>query len=106
MPDDMRELARELIGDFVPKLRALTEDVVFGDIWERAELSPRDRSLVTVAALIANGNSEQLGWHLARARRNGVTDTELREVITHLAFYAGWPRAVDAIRVARTVIAD
>jgi 4-carboxymuconolactone decarboxylase len=95
--------AQQLIGDFSPKLVELTDDVLFGDIWERAALSRRDRSLVTVAALIANGNTEQLSGHLNRARENGLSEAELVEVITHLAFYAGWPRAISAVRVAKDV---
>jgi 4-carboxymuconolactone decarboxylase len=95
--------AQQLVGDFAPKLAQLTDDVLFGDVWERAELSPRDRSLVTVAALIANGNTEQLAGHLSRAKQNGLSETELAEVIIHLAFYAGWPRAMSAVTVAREV---
>lgn len=82
----------------------LTDDVLFGDVWAREELSPRDRSLITVAALIAGGNTEQLPGHLNRARANGLSDTELAEVIIHLAFYAGWPRAMSAVRVAKDVL--
>ncbi|MGE5463193.1 MAG: carboxymuconolactone decarboxylase family protein [Syntrophothermus sp.] len=78
--------AQKLIGDFAPKLAELTDDVLFGDVWERAELSKRDRSLITVAALIANGNTEQLTGHLNRAKENGLSETELAEVIMHLAF--------------------
>ncbi len=96
-------VAQKLVGDFAPKLAQLTDDVLFGDVWARSELSPRDRSLVTVAALIANGNIEQLKGHLNRAKQNGLTEAELAEVIIHLAFYAGWPRAMSAIRVAREV---
>lgn len=96
-------VAQKLVGDFAPKLAQLTDDVLFGDVWERTELSPRDRSLVTVAALVANGNTEQLTSHLNRARQNGLSETELAEVIIHLAFYAGWPRAMSAVRVAREV---
>jgi len=95
--------AQQLVGEFAPKLAQLTDDVLFGDVWERAELSPRDRSLVTVAALIANGNTEQLTGHLNRAKQNGLSEVELAEVIIHLAFYAGWPRAMSAVRVAREV---
>lgn len=95
--------AQQLLGDFSPKLAELTDDVLFGDVWARAELSPRDRSLVTVAALIANGNTEQLPSHLSLARANGLSETELSEVMTHLAFYAGWPRAVSAVLVAKEV---
>lgn len=96
-------VAQRLVGDFAPKLAQLTDDVLFGDVWARTDLSPRDRSLVTVAALVAGGNTEQLSGHLSRARENGVTETELAEVIIHLAFYAGWPRAMSAVRVAREV---
>lgn len=95
--------AQKLVGDFAPKLAELTDGVLFGDVWERAELSKRDRSLVTVAALIANGNTEQLTGHLKRAKDNGLSETELAEVIIHLAFYAGWPRAFSAVKVAREV---
>ena len=96
-------VAQNLVEDFAPKLAELTDDVLFGDVWERAELSKRDRSLITVAALIANGNTEQLTGHLNRAKQNGLSETELAEVIIHLAFYAGWPRAMSAVRVARDV---
>ena len=95
--------AQKLVGDFAPKLAELTDNVLFGDVWERAGLSKRDRSLVTVAALIANGNTEQLTGHLKRARENGLSESEIAEVIIHLAFYAGWPRAMSAVRVAREV---
>ena len=95
--------AQQLMGDFAPKLAELTDDVLFGDVWERAELSQRDRSLVTVAALIANGNSAQLTGHLNRAKANGISESELAEVMTHLAFYVGWPRAISAILVAKEV---
>jgi 4-carboxymuconolactone decarboxylase len=91
------------IGDFAPKLAELTDEVLYGDVWERPQLSKRDRSLVTVAALIAMNRPDQLRSHLARARDNGVTQEELIETITHLAFYAGWPNAVSAIAVAREV---
>jgi 4-carboxymuconolactone decarboxylase len=95
--------AQQLVGDFAPKLAELTDEVLFGDVWARTELAPRDRSLVTVAALIANGNTEQLSGHLSRAKENGLTESELAEVIIHLAFYAGWPRAMSAVKVAREV---
>jgi len=91
------------IGDFAPKLSELTDNVLYGDVWERPELSKRDRSLVTVAALIALNRPEQLRAHLIRARENGVTQQELIETITHLAFYCGWPNAVNAINVAKEV---
>ncbi len=86
-----------------PKLAELTDDVLYGDVWERPQLSKRDRSLVTVAALIALNRPDHLRSHLVKARENGVTEEELIETITHLAFYAGWPNAVTAIGVAREV---
>jgi 4-carboxymuconolactone decarboxylase len=98
--------AQKAIGDFAPKLVSLTDDVLFGDVWERTELTKRDRSLITVAALITNGSTEQLRPHLARAKDNGLTETELKEVIIHLAFYAGWPRAMSAVTVAKEVFGD
>jgi 4-carboxymuconolactone decarboxylase len=94
------------IGDFSPKLAEITDKVLYGDIWERPQLSKRDRSLVTVAALIAMNRPDQLRSHLARARVNGVTQEELIETITHMAFYAGWPNAVSAIGVAREVFRE
>lgn len=104
MSDSEKESTiKRTYGDFVPKLVSLTDEVLFGDIWERPELSPRDRSLITVATLIAGGNSEQLSSHLGRAKENGLTETELKEVITHLAFYAGWPKAMSALAVAKRV---
>jgi 4-carboxymuconolactone decarboxylase len=101
-PDGQSGAAR-MFEDFAPGLVGFTDDVLFGQVWTRPELSPRDRSLVTVAALTASGNAEQLTYHLGLARQNGVTETELIEAITHLAFYAGWPRAMSAMTVARQV---
>jgi 4-carboxymuconolactone decarboxylase len=98
--------AQQMIGDFAPKLVSLTDDLLFGDIWERKELAPRDRSLITVAALIAGGNAEQLPFHLQKAKENGLTETQLKEVIIHLAFYAGWPKAMSAIVVAKRVFGE
>ncbi|BCG57102.1 carboxymuconolactone decarboxylase family protein [Paenibacillus sp. URB8-2] len=93
--------AQKVIGDFAPKLVELTDNILFGDVWERKELAPRDRSLITVASLIAGGNTEQLGFHLNKAKENGLSEEELKEVIIHLAFYAGWPKAMSAIMVAK-----
>lgn len=95
--------AQQLIGNFAPKLVDLTDNLLFGDIWEREGLSPRDRSLVTITALIAGGQTEQLAGHLNRGRENGLTEAEIVEVIIHLAFYAGWPRAMSAVQVAKDV---
>ncbi len=90
-----------MIGDYAPKLVELTDDVLFGDVWERPGLSKRDRSLVTVSALVALNRMEQLPGHLRRAIDNGVTEDELIETITHLAFYSGWPTAMSAIMLAK-----
>lgn len=94
------------VGDIAPALAHYTDAVLFDEVWARPELSPRDRSLVTVSALVTLGAVEQLTFHLAFARDNGVTEEELVEAITHLAFYTGWPRAMAAIAVARSVFAD
>ncbi len=98
--------SQRLIGDFAPKLVELTDDVLFADVWERPGLSLRDRSMITVAALVMGGNTEQLGGHITRALGNGVTREELAEMITHLAFYAGWPKALSAVTVARRVLEE
>ncbi|NMO90601.1 carboxymuconolactone decarboxylase family protein [Actinomycetospora sp. TBRC 11914] len=89
-----------------PKLAELNTEVLFGDIWERPELSKRDRSLITVASLVSLYRTEQLGFHLARAIENGVTRDELVEAITHLAFYAGWPTAVTALGQLQTILPE
>jgi 4-carboxymuconolactone decarboxylase len=96
--------AQRLMGDFSPKLAQLTDDVLYGDVWARPQLSPRDRSLVTISALVAMNRPDQLRSHLALARANGVTEDEIAETITHLAFYAGWPSAVTAVTVAKEVL--
>jgi len=88
---------RQAMGDLAPKLAQLTDDILFGDVWERPELSKRDRSLITVAALVALYRLEQLPFHLGRAIENGVRRDELIELVTHLAFYAGWPTAHSAM---------
>ncbi|MGH7914161.1 MAG: carboxymuconolactone decarboxylase family protein [Candidatus Binataceae bacterium] len=94
---------REKVRSTVPKLIDLTEKVVYGDVWERTELSKRDRSLITVAALVALCRPEQLRVHIDRALGNGVTKTEISEIITHMAFYSGWPAAMTAAFVAKEV---
>lgn len=95
--------AQRMYGDIAPKLADLTDQVLYADVWERPGLSKRDRSLITVSALIAMNRPDQLRSHLQRARDNGVTEAELIETITHLAFYSGWPNAVTAISVAKDV---
>jgi 4-carboxymuconolactone decarboxylase len=93
--------AQAMLGDFAPALVHLTDDILFGEVWQRPQLSPRERSLITVAALTAGGNTEQLVFHLGLAKDNGATEMELVEAITHLAFYAGWPKAMSAMAVAK-----
>ncbi|MCX6498649.1 MAG: carboxymuconolactone decarboxylase family protein [Arthrobacter sp.] len=97
---------RKMFGDFAPKLAELTDDVLFKDVWNRPELSARDRSLITVAVLTAGGNTGQLGFHLGRAVENGVTREELIEAITHVALYAGWPNGMAAMGVAKQLFTD
>jgi 4-carboxymuconolactone decarboxylase len=94
------------VRDVFPKLGELTDKVVFGDIWERKQLAKRDRSLITIAALITMCRPEQLRGHLWRALDNGVTRDEIIEVITHLALYAGWPNAGTAAEVAKQVFQE
>jgi 4-carboxymuconolactone decarboxylase len=98
--------SRDRVRNTVPKLIEYTEAVLFGDVWERPQLSKRDRSLIVVATLISTYRPEQLRGHLQRALVNGVTKEELSEVITHLAFYAGWPAAMTAANVAREVFEE
>ena len=95
--------AQQLVGSVAPKLAELTDNVLFGDVWARPQLAPRDRSLATVSALIAMNRPDQLRSHLALAKQNGLTEEELSEAITHLAFYAGWPSAISAATVAKEV---
>lgn len=95
--------AQQLMGDIAPKMAELTDKVLYGDIWERPQLSKRDRSLVTVSALVAMHRPDQLKSHLLLARQNGVSEEELVEALTHLAFYTGWPNAVSALAVAKEV---
>jgi 4-carboxymuconolactone decarboxylase len=95
--------AERLFGDFAPALVGYTDDVLFGEVWKRTELSPKERSLVTVAALTTMGNTDQLVFHLDLAKQNGNSEEELIEAITHLAFHAGWPKAMAAMTVAKRV---
>jgi 4-carboxymuconolactone decarboxylase len=95
--------AREEVRGVVPKLIDLSDKVLYGDVWERPGLSKRDRSLITVAALTAMYRGDQIKGHIERALANGVTKEEIGEVITHMAFYAGWPTAMTAARIATNV---
>lgn len=94
-------MATHGLDGIAPKLAQLTEDILFGDIWQRTALSPRERSLITVSALVAMYRLEQLPFHLKRARETGITRDELAELATHLAFYSGWPTASSAINLLK-----
>ncbi|HEY2337268.1 MAG TPA: carboxymuconolactone decarboxylase family protein [Burkholderiales bacterium] len=94
------------VRDVFPKLGEVTDQVVFGDVWERKGLAKRDRSLITVASLVTQDAPDQLRGHLMRAINNGVTKDEIIELITHLAFYVGWPKAGSAALVAKQVFAE
>lgn len=98
--------AREQFQTFAPAYVKYSEDVLFGDLWKRTDLLPRDRSLLTVAALIANGNFNQLPFHLKLGLENGLSKCELIEAITHVCFYAGWPKADSALTIAKEVFED
>src|ERR687896_1150983 len=95
--------ARTVQQEIAPKLADLSANVLFGDVWERPELSKRDRSLVTVGVLTALYRTEQLRGHIRRALDNGVTKEEISEIITHVAFYGGWPTAANAVQIAKQV---
>jgi 4-carboxymuconolactone decarboxylase len=97
---------RNPFADIAPALGRYSDEVLFGDVWERPELSKRDRSLITVAAPVALYRTNELPFHLRRALENGVTRAELIELITHLAFYAGWPCAASALPLARRAFED
>lgn len=100
---DKPSQAQQLFGDVAPKFAELTDKVLYADVWERPELSKRDRSLVTVSALIALNRPDQLRSHMTLASQNGLTREELVETITHLAFYSGWPNSVTAAAIAKDV---
>jgi 4-carboxymuconolactone decarboxylase len=102
MPD-MPTNARNIFGDLAPHLADITDKVLFGDVWENSDLSPRDRSLVTITSLISLYRVNEMPFHLKRALENGMTKNEIIETITHLAFYAGWPPAMTALQIARKV---
>ncbi len=98
--------ARKSFGDIAPHLAEITDKTLFGDVWENAALSPRDRSLVTIACLISLYRTNEMPFHLKKALENGVTREEIVGAITHLAFYAGWPPAMTALQIARKVFEE
>jgi 4-carboxymuconolactone decarboxylase len=97
--------ARNAFGDIAPQLAAITDKVLFGQVWEDKTLSPRDRSLVTIANLTALYRQNELPFHIAKGLENRLTEEEIIAAISHTAFYAGWPTAMTAIQIARTVFA-
>lgn len=99
----INSIAQEVLGEFAPAFVKYTDEVLFGDSWRREELSLRDRSLVTISALVARGHLEQLEYHLRLAKDNGLKDYEIIETITHLAFYVGWPSAASALEIAKNI---
>ena len=103
---DEPAIARSPFADIAPALAEYTDEVLFGDVWKRPGLSSRDRSLITVACLIALYRTNELPFHLKKALENGISRDELAEVVTHLAFYAGWPTASSAVGIARRVIEE
>ncbi|KRK87848.1 carboxymuconolactone decarboxylase family protein [Lentilactobacillus sunkii] len=95
---------RDALGDFAPKFAELNDDVLFGEVWSReSQLSARDRSMITCASLMSQGLFPQLEAHMKIAKANGVTKDEMVEIITHLAFYAGWPKAWSAFGIAKKI---
>jgi 4-carboxymuconolactone decarboxylase len=102
----MTSRAQQLMGDTAPKLAELTDDVLYKDIWERPGLSKRDRSLVTISALIALNRPHQLKSHVRLGLQNGLTKDEIVETITQMAFYSGWPSAVSSVAIAKKVFAE
>ncbi|MCP8858146.1 carboxymuconolactone decarboxylase family protein [Latilactobacillus fuchuensis] len=98
---------RDNLGDFAPKFAELNDDVLFGEVWSReTQLSAHQRSLITISALISGGNLEQLPAHLKIGKANRITKAEIAEVITHLAFYVGWPKAWSAFNLAKTIFTE
>lgn len=98
----------DALGEFAPKFAELNDDVLFGEVWSREDkLSPRDRSLITVTALMASGIVDSsLQYHMQKAKENGVTKEEMSEALTQLAFYAGWPKAWAAFRMAKEIYSE
>jgi 4-carboxymuconolactone decarboxylase len=104
MTDNEQTPMQKMMGDFAPTFVSLTDDVLFGQVWSRPELSRRDRSLATISSLVSAGNIEQLEAHIPMGIANGLTKDEIIEAITHVAFYAGWPRAVSALTLAQRIL--
>ncbi|MCT3108707.1 carboxymuconolactone decarboxylase family protein [Lactococcus lactis] len=94
----------EQLGEFAPKFAELNDDILFGEVWSREkELSAHERSVITITALIAGGNFEQLNFHMAKGKENGISQEEISEIINHLSFYVGWPKAWSAFNIAKKI---
>jgi 4-carboxymuconolactone decarboxylase len=106
MSEDKPSGAEAMFGDFAPDLVHFTDDVLFGQVWPDKALSRRDRSLVTVAALVALYRGNELPFHLKTALDNGLTPEELKQAITHLAFYTGWPNAMTAMSLLKQIVEE
>lgn len=97
----------DLLGDFAPQFAHLNDDILFGEVWSRQQQLPvKQRSMITIAALISGGNFEQLKAHLSIGKQNGIIKAEMVEIITHLAFYTGWPKAWSAYNLAKEIYHD
>lgn len=98
---------RDILGEFAPKFAEVNDDVLFGEVWSREDkLSAKLRSIVTISALISGGNIEQLPYHIEKGKENGITKEEIAEIITHVAFYVGWPKAWSAFNIAKEIYKD
>ncbi|MCY7008078.1 carboxymuconolactone decarboxylase family protein [Fusobacterium simiae] len=98
---------RDILGEFAPKFAEVNDDVLFGEVWSREDkLSAKLRSIVTISALISGGNIEQLSYHIEKGKENGITKEEIAEIITHIAFYVGWPKAWSAFNIAKEIYKD
>ncbi|VXA58116.1 4-carboxymuconolactone decarboxylase [Acinetobacter proteolyticus] len=96
----------QAFGDFAPAAADFTDRVLFGEVWERPQLNSRDRSLITITNLVSQYRINELGFHIKKGIENGLSKEEIIEVITHLAFYAGWPAAMSALNIAKNVFKD
>ena len=98
---------RDILGEFASKFAEINDDILFGEIWAREDKLPtKMRSIVTISALISGGNIEQLSYHLEKGKENGITKEEISEIITHIAFYVGWPKAWSAFTKAKEIYKD
>ncbi|KQO18845.1 gamma-carboxymuconolactone decarboxylase [Paenibacillus sp. Leaf72] len=105
-PEAIASNVRQTFGDIAPAFVQYSEELLFGEVWKREQLSLRERSLLTISALVAAGSTEQLPFHIRLGRQHGLTEEQVVEALTHLAFYAGWPRAAAAIQAAKQLFQE